>query len=57
MDRCGECGKPNATYDLKHFDRRFGTDLRYCRECYEKAASRLMRPDTRPVDTEDEKII
>ncbi len=54
--RCAECGRP-ATHDLKQLGKRFESDLRFCRDCYERLASRIMRPDTWPVDTEDEKII
>lgn len=47
--RCAECGGPGADRSLALFDKRFSTGPTYCRKCYEKLASRMMRPEVRPL--------
>lgn len=52
MTRCAECGAPGADRGIATVDKRLASDLRYCRNCYEQLAARLMRPyDERKIET------
>lgn len=56
MTRCAECGAPGADRKLRDVLKCTQSELLYCRNCYEKMASRIMRPTDRAYEDFRERL-